>query len=65
VANPSKIVNAPFNYRDQGARPDGAVKTIANAGLFLKASSALVGPGEGWRCVNRNVRPTMRSSWQS
>lgn len=55
IANPAKIIGAPINYHDhkEEARKDQAIahgreiKTIADWGLFLKASSALVGPGEG------------------
>jgi 2-keto-4-pentenoate hydratase/2-oxohepta-3-ene-1,7-dioic acid hydratase in catechol pathway len=55
VANPGKIIGAPVNYalhleegkRDPGIHHNQPVKTIAEYGLFLKATSALVGPGEG------------------
>lgn len=55
VANPTKIIAAPANYRDHvaEARDDAGInfgretKTIEEYGLFLKASSALVGAGEG------------------
>jgi 2-keto-4-pentenoate hydratase/2-oxohepta-3-ene-1,7-dioic acid hydratase in catechol pathway len=57
VANPGKIVCAPVNYqkhldevRDQSQLHhgnQGHTATIHTAGLFLKAISALVGPGEG------------------
>src|SRR3989442_10854403 len=57
VANPGKIVCAPVNYqkhldevRDQSQLHHGNVghtAPIHTAGLFLKAISALVGPGEG------------------
>src|SRR5919197_4135580 len=57
VANPSKIVCAPVNYqkhldevRDDAALHHNNVATMApihTAGLFLKPTSALVGPGEG------------------
>lgn len=57
VANPSKIIGAPINYRKHAeeAIADTAIshgrdlksKTIADVGLFLKANSALVGPSEG------------------
>ena len=55
VANPSKIVAAPVNYRRhlEEARSDAAihfqkqVEEIQKIGLFLKATSALVGPSEG------------------
>lgn len=53
VANPSKIINAPINYRahidetksDAGiAHGRDMSKSISDWGLFLKANSALVGP---------------------
>jgi 2-keto-4-pentenoate hydratase/2-oxohepta-3-ene-1,7-dioic acid hydratase in catechol pathway len=55
VANPSKIVAAPVNYRRhlEEARADAQIhfqkqiEEIQNIGLFLKATSALVGPSEG------------------
>jgi 2-keto-4-pentenoate hydratase/2-oxohepta-3-ene-1,7-dioic acid hydratase in catechol pathway len=55
VANPSKIVAAPVNYRRhlEEARADAEihfqkqVEEIQKIGLFLKATSALVGPSEG------------------
>jgi 2-keto-4-pentenoate hydratase/2-oxohepta-3-ene-1,7-dioic acid hydratase in catechol pathway len=55
VINPTKIIGAPVNYeahlaeseKDPGIRFDRAVARIDKAGLFLKASSALVGPSEG------------------
>ena len=55
VANPSKIVAAPVNYRRhlEEARADAQihfqkqVEEIQKIGLFLKANSALVGPSEG------------------
>lgn len=57
VANPGKIVAAPVNYRKHLAevRGDAALHhhnpghtlTIHDAGVFLKATSSLVGPGEG------------------
>ncbi len=55
VANPGKIVNAPINYQahideaktDQGiAHGRDMSKSIRDWGLFLKATSALIGPGE-------------------
>ena len=55
VANPTKIVNAPINYQahideaknDQGiAHGRDMSKGIWDWGLFLKATSALIGPGE-------------------
>lgn len=55
VANPDKIVGAPVNYQkhldeaqaDAGIHHGREIKTIDHYGLFLKANSALVGPGEG------------------
>jgi 2,4-didehydro-3-deoxy-L-rhamnonate hydrolase len=55
VANPSKIVAAPVNYRAHVAESEADVEINANrsvltidaAGLFLKAPSSLVGPGDG------------------
>ena len=57
VANPGKIVCAPVNYQKHldEVREDaqlhhhnvGTMAPIHTAGLFLKATSALVGPGDG------------------
>jgi len=55
VANPGKIVAAPVNYElhldearvDKGIHFGGPVKTIHEAGLFLKATSSVVGPSQG------------------
>jgi 2,4-didehydro-3-deoxy-L-rhamnonate hydrolase len=55
VAFPTKIVNAPVNFQlhideakaDPGISFNRPTLTIDSAGLFLKATSALVGPGEG------------------
>jgi 2-keto-4-pentenoate hydratase/2-oxohepta-3-ene-1,7-dioic acid hydratase in catechol pathway len=55
VVNPTKIVAAPVNYEahiveseaDPGITYNHAVARIDKAGLFLKAASSLVGPGEG------------------
>ncbi|MEX2455186.1 MAG: fumarylacetoacetate hydrolase family protein [Rhodospirillaceae bacterium] len=55
VANPTKIIGAPANYRDHVAEAaaDAAINlgrkigTIDEYGLFLKANSALAGAGEG------------------
>ncbi|HML15231.1 MAG TPA: fumarylacetoacetate hydrolase family protein [Xanthobacteraceae bacterium] len=55
IANPGKIVAAPVNYKKhlEEARADAAihhqkqVEEIQRIGLFLKASSSVVGPGEG------------------
>ncbi len=57
IAHPSKLVAAPVNYRAHiaemakqshgGATGPARSKDIGEAGLFLKANSALVGPSEG------------------
>jgi 2-keto-4-pentenoate hydratase/2-oxohepta-3-ene-1,7-dioic acid hydratase in catechol pathway len=53
VERPSKLIAAPTNYHAHIAemaarRPDRVPsKDISKAGLFLKANSAMVGPGEG------------------
>jgi 2-keto-4-pentenoate hydratase/2-oxohepta-3-ene-1,7-dioic acid hydratase in catechol pathway len=55
VANPGKIIAAPVNYQlhlaesraDEGIHFGTNVRTIDEAGVFLKAASSVVGPGEG------------------
>ncbi len=53
TANPSKLIAAPTNYHAHVAEmrarnPNaGPGKGIKESGLFLKANSAMVGPGEG------------------
>ena len=57
VANPTKIIAAPVNYQKhiEEVKSDAQLHqnnpahtiTIQKAGLFLKACSSLVGPGEG------------------
>jgi 2-keto-4-pentenoate hydratase/2-oxohepta-3-ene-1,7-dioic acid hydratase in catechol pathway len=55
VANPGKVIAAPVNYQKHlmEARADPSIHhgkplaTIQETGLFLKATSSLVGPGEG------------------
>jgi len=57
VANPGKIIAAPVNYQKHLDEVKSDVQihannpahtiTIQQAGVFLKASSSLVGPGEG------------------
>ena len=57
VANPGKIIAAPVNYQKHldEVKSDSQIHannpahtiTIQQAGVFLKASSSLVGPGEG------------------
>ena len=57
VANPGKIIAAPVNYEkhrleastDPGLHGNhpGSAFNIHSAGLFLKSTSSLIGPGEG------------------
>ena len=55
VANPGKIIGAPVNYRkhleearaDAGIHHNSQILEIQKIGLFLKATSSLVGAGEG------------------
>jgi 2-keto-4-pentenoate hydratase/2-oxohepta-3-ene-1,7-dioic acid hydratase in catechol pathway len=55
VANPGKIIAAPVNYKkhfDEAAAdpvtfPTVHVRSIGESGLFLKATSSVVGPAEG------------------
>lgn len=57
VQNPSKIIGVPVNYHAHVAEAESDVETfsdrfrgnIEQQGFFLKANSALVGPGEGIR----------------
>jgi 2-keto-4-pentenoate hydratase/2-oxohepta-3-ene-1,7-dioic acid hydratase in catechol pathway len=67
VANPGKIIAAPVNYQKHldevrenpqlHASTPGHTFTIQSAGLFLKATSSLVGPGQGIvvRCAKRRT----------
>src|SRR4051812_10584413 len=45
VANPSKIIGAPMNYRT--GQDEAAIAGAMAIGLFLKANGSLSGPGEG------------------
>jgi 2-keto-4-pentenoate hydratase/2-oxohepta-3-ene-1,7-dioic acid hydratase in catechol pathway len=64
VANPGKIIAAPVNYRkhleealaDKGIHHGNLVHEIHKIGMFLKASSSLVGPGEGVRLIKTDRR---------
>ena len=55
VAGPSKLIAAPVNYRahideanaDKGINFGATVTSIEEYGLFLKASSSIVGPSDG------------------
>ena len=46
VANPSKIIGAPVNYR-KGGEDATAIAAAMSIGLFLKANGSLAGPTEG------------------
>ena len=60
VANPGKIMAAPVNYTkhleevlaDKGIHHGNLISEIHKAGIFLKATSSVVGPGEGVRLVH-------------
>ena len=64
VANPGKIIAAPVNYAkhlqealaDKGIHHGNLVNEIHKAGMFLKATSAVVGPGEGVKLVHCDRR---------
>jgi len=64
VANPGKIIAAPVNYTkhlqealaDKGIHHGNLVSEIHKAGMFLKATSALAGPGEGVKLVHTDRR---------
>ena len=45
VANPSKIIGAPMNYRT--GQDEAAVANALSLGLFLKANGSLAGASEG------------------
>jgi 2-keto-4-pentenoate hydratase/2-oxohepta-3-ene-1,7-dioic acid hydratase in catechol pathway len=55
VANPGKLIAAPVNYQrhldevraNAELHHNNPIAVIQRAGLFLKATSSLVGPGEG------------------
>jgi 2-keto-4-pentenoate hydratase/2-oxohepta-3-ene-1,7-dioic acid hydratase in catechol pathway len=57
IANPGKIIGAPVNYHahkqeadaDEALHQGRRVMPIDEIGLFLKATSALAGPGDGIR----------------
>jgi 2-keto-4-pentenoate hydratase/2-oxohepta-3-ene-1,7-dioic acid hydratase in catechol pathway len=64
VANPGKIMAAPVNYtkhleevlKDKGIHHGNLINEIHKAGIFLKATSSVVGPGEGVRLVHTDRR---------
>lgn len=64
VANPGKLIAAPVNYRkhleevlaDKQIHHGNLINEIHRAGLFLKATSSLVGAGEGVRLSHTDRR---------
>src|SRR3954464_15595195 len=64
IANPGKIIAAPVNYKkhleevlaDKGIHHGNLISEIHKAGMFLKAASAVVGPGEGVKLVHTDRR---------
>lgn len=64
LANPGKIVAAPVNYqkhlqevrKDANLHHGNMINEIERAGLFLKATSSLVGQSEGVRLVHADRR---------
>jgi 2-keto-4-pentenoate hydratase/2-oxohepta-3-ene-1,7-dioic acid hydratase in catechol pathway len=64
VANPGKIIAAPVNYTkhlqealaDKGIHHGNLINEIHKAGMFLKATSAVVGAGEGVKLVHTDRR---------
>ena len=55
IARPGKVVGAPVNYLDHKAEM-GEQRTIEDYGVFLKASSSVIGPSEQIRLPNNDVR---------
>jgi 2-keto-4-pentenoate hydratase/2-oxohepta-3-ene-1,7-dioic acid hydratase in catechol pathway len=64
IGNPGKVIAAPVNYTkhlqealaDKGIHHGNLVQEIHKAGMFLKATSAVVGPGEGVKLVHTDRR---------
>lgn len=64
LANPGKIVAAPVNYqkhlqevrKDANLHHGNMINEIERAGLFLKATSSVVGQAEGVRLVHTDYR---------
>jgi 2-keto-4-pentenoate hydratase/2-oxohepta-3-ene-1,7-dioic acid hydratase in catechol pathway len=64
VANPTKVMAAPVNYtkhleevlKDKGIHHGNLIDEIHKAGIFLKAASSVVGPGEGVRLIKLDRR---------
>jgi 2-keto-4-pentenoate hydratase/2-oxohepta-3-ene-1,7-dioic acid hydratase in catechol pathway len=55
IARPGTVVGAPVNYLDHQAEM-GEQRTIADYGIFLKASSSVIGPAERIRLPYLDVR---------
>jgi 2-keto-4-pentenoate hydratase/2-oxohepta-3-ene-1,7-dioic acid hydratase in catechol pathway len=64
VANPGKLIAAPVNYTkhlqealaDKGIHHGNLIGEIHKVGCFLKATSAVVGPGEGVKLIHTDRR---------
>ncbi len=64
VANPGKVIAAPVNYTkhleealaDKGIHHGNLINEIRKAGMFLKATSAVAGAGEGVKLVHTDRR---------
>ena len=64
IANPGKVMAAPVNYTkhleevlaDKGIHHGNLIAEIQKAGIFLKATSSVVGPGEGVRLIHLDRR---------
>ena len=64
IANPGKLVAAPVNYKahldeaiaDEATFSRAHVRQIQETGLFLKATSSLIGPGEPIRIAHPDRR---------
>ena len=55
IARPGKVVGAPVNYVDHQVEMHEQ-RTIADYGVFLKASTSVIGPGEDIRLPYLDVR---------
>jgi len=56
IANPSKIIGAPMNYR-KGDEDDATIAAAMSIGLFLKGNGSLAGASEGikLRMMDRKI----------
>jgi 2-keto-4-pentenoate hydratase/2-oxohepta-3-ene-1,7-dioic acid hydratase in catechol pathway len=55
ITRPGKVLGAPVNYLDHKVEM-GEQRSIADYGVFLKASSSVIGPAEQIRLPYRDVR---------